>query len=235
MVMVLVVLLVAGAVVGGVLWRAVRKDVASQTSSPAVTSAPDDVLVGFDPATASVLVGRGEAPTTVHVYEDFLCPACRRFEHSYGERIYDAVQAGDITVSYHLLNLLDSRSDPRGYSLRAANAALAVAAHSAQDFPDYHRSLFAAQPEGGSSGYTDAQLIELARRLGATDPGVAEAIRNGAYSDEIERALRDAKKDPALRRGGSDGPSYFAVPTVTIDGRLVTDIRPGWLDLISSA
>ena len=62
------------------------------------------------------------------------------------ERLYDAVEAGDVNVSYHLVNLLDGRSDPPGCSLRAANAALAVAIHSAPGFPDFHRSLFATQP-----------------------------------------------------------------------------------------
>ncbi|MFC4852836.1 DsbA family protein [Actinophytocola glycyrrhizae] len=233
--MIVVVLLIATTVIGGVLWRADQKQSATKGPIPAVTSAPDDLLVGFEPSTVSVLVGPAEAPTTIHVYEDFLCPACRRFEHRYGERLHDAVERGEVKVAYHLVNLLDNRSDPPGYSLRAANAALAVAVHSAPHFPDFHRSLFAAQPDQGSRGYSDNQLVGLAERLGAVGPELTDAITNGAKTDEIERALREARNDPALRRTTSDGRSYFAVPTVTVNGRLVEDIQRGWLDPISPA
>ncbi len=236
----LVVLLVLGlTVAGGVLWRATEKESLSDVRIPAVTSAPDDVLVGYDAKTGSVLVGPAEAPTTIHVYEDFLCPACRRFEQRYGARLYDAVQAGEVKVRYHLVNLLEARSDPPGYSSRAANAAIAVAVHSASDFPDFHRSLFAAQPAEGSTGYSKAQLVSLSERLGATEPKVAdaidEAIDTGAYTEVIERALRKAKADPMLWRTDRNGHRSFAVPTVTVDGQLVENIRPGWLDAFTSA
>lgn len=230
-----VVLMLGMAVVGGVLWRTGEKQSISDVQIPAMTSAPDDVLVGYDPATASVLVGPAEAQNTIEVYEDFLCPACRRFEQRYGARLYDAVQAGDVNVTYHLVNLLDPRSDPPGYSRRAANAALAVAAHSAPDFPDFHRSLFAAQPAKGSTGYSNAQLISLAERLGATGPELADAIRNGAYTDVIERGLRTARADPGLWRTDENGNNHFAVPTITVNGRLVENIQPGWLAPYSSA
>ena len=60
-------------------------------------------------------------------FGDLVCPACRQFEQNYGNRLHEELEDGSIRVHYHLLNLLDDRSDPPGYSLLAANAALAAA------------------------------------------------------------------------------------------------------------
>lgn len=143
---VVIVLVLAAVVVGGAMWVTAHKSAESARPIPTVTSAPDSLAVSWEQDTAIVVVGQDSAPVTVDVYEDFLCPACQRFEQLWGERVRMELTSGTIRVRYHLVNLLDDRSDPPGYSLRAANAALAVADVAPEKFLDYYQSLFAAQP-----------------------------------------------------------------------------------------
>ena len=66
-----------------------------------------------------VVAGVRGAPKTVDAYEDFLCPICDAFESQHASTIQQALTAGRITVHYHMLNLLEDRSNPPGYSLQA--------------------------------------------------------------------------------------------------------------------
>ena len=52
------------------------------------------------------------------------CPNCEIFEKSYGNEIVSALNEGKLTVRYHSIAILDSRTTPPGYSTRASNAAL---------------------------------------------------------------------------------------------------------------
>jgi len=110
------------AAVGGVWWVKTHKATASSAPIPPIRSASDTVAVSLDRDNAIVLVGQESTPVTVDVYEDFLCPACRQFEQTYAERMQAKAASNAIRVRYHLVNLLDDRSDPPGYSLLAANA-----------------------------------------------------------------------------------------------------------------
>ena len=42
----------------------------------------------------AVLLGKVDAPVTVTVYADFMCPFCGRFERANGEALQSAVAAG---------------------------------------------------------------------------------------------------------------------------------------------
>ena len=229
MVGVVVVLMLAAAVVGGALWVNAHKTGEAAAPIPAVTSAPDTVPVTLDRATATVLVGADSAPVTVDVYEDFLCPACRQFEHANGNRIQEELTAGTIRVRYHLLNLLDDRSDPPGYSLLAANAALAVADVAPAKFLDFYTSLYAAQPAEGARGYDADQLTDLGRRLDVTGERFADQVGDGTFAAAIRQGLVAALGDPALRTPTPGGGSSFGTPTVAVDGARVDIADPGWL------
>ena len=66
-------------------------------------------------ATASgAVVTAGTGKPTIDVYEDFLCPNCEIFEKTYGNEIVDALNEGKLTVRFHSIAILDSRSQPGG-------------------------------------------------------------------------------------------------------------------------
>ncbi|WP_296141408.1 thioredoxin domain-containing protein [Pseudonocardia sp. SCN 73-27] len=71
-----------------------------------------------------VTAGKSDAPVTVDVYEDYLCPVCERFESRYADDVTAALNDGKIKVNYHSTAILDSLTTPPGYSTLAANAAL---------------------------------------------------------------------------------------------------------------
>jgi protein-disulfide isomerase len=171
-----------------------------------------------------VAVGSVLAKVTVDVYEDALCPICGAFEHQYGEPMRRAVMAGTLRVRYHLLNLLDGRSSPPGYSLRAATAALAVAAARPQLFMSLHDSLFEAQPAEGSPAYTASQLDHLATALGAAPGTVTAAVDGHSYDTAVQGDLDSAMRDPDLQQHGG-----FGTPTVAENGRRVDITSPAWL------
>jgi Thioredoxin len=230
---VVVVMLVA--VGGGIWWVSAHKSGQAAEPIPAATSAPDTVDVTVDRETATVLVGAESAPVTVDLYGDLLCPACRNFEQANGERVHQELADGAIRVRYHLLNMLDDRSDPPGYSLLAANAAMSVADVAPAKFLDYYESLYAAQPAEGARGYDREQLTALGNRLGVTDPRFAEQVKAGTFETAIRRGLATTLADPALRIRTPDGGSSFGTPTVTVDGARVDIGDPNWLATLTSA
>lgn len=229
-----IVLVLAVVVVGGALWVNAHKTAESSGVIPADTSAPDGLAVTLDRDTATVVVGAASAGVTVEVYEDPLCPACRQFEQTYGEPMAAKLTSGAIRVRYHLLNLLDNRSDPPGYSLRAANAMLAMAGVAPRKFLDFYHSLFAAQPREGARGHDTDQLVDLGRRLGVTDSRFTEQVTSGTYHRAIRESLDTATAEPTLRRPAAGGDTSFGTPTVAVDGTLVDIADPGWLDRLTA-
>ncbi|MGH3784356.1 MAG: DsbA family protein [Pseudonocardiaceae bacterium] len=164
-----------------------------------------------------VVAGKPGAPTTVDAYEDFLCPVCDLFESQHSQNIQQALNAGRIIVRYHMLNLLETRSNPPGYSLQAANAGLCAA--KAGVFPGYHTSLYGKQPEEGAAGYTVDQLVALGRALGAQGD-FEQCVRSGAYDTQVKSQLAAAESNQVLLQQTANGPS-FGTPTVLVNGKVI--------------
>jgi len=80
--------------------------------------------------TSSGAIVFGESKTnTVTTYVDFLCPICNEFEQSEGATIKTAVDGGKTTLEVVPVAILDSRSNPAGYSSRAGSAIYSVVIH----------------------------------------------------------------------------------------------------------
>ncbi|PRX43609.1 protein-disulfide isomerase [Prauserella shujinwangii] len=225
-----VVLLVAAVVIGGVLWTNASKNATEGQTIPTVQPASTDYEVRRDGLV--VVSGSADAPTTIDVYADFLCPVCAQFEHSYGDEIERKVAAGELRLRTHMVPLLVEKSDPPGYSLDAANAALLAA--DAGEFTAYHDSLFAHQPEEGKRGYDKEQLIQLGRDLGIESQEFADGVREGRFDDELTAEMERVAQDPALQQDFGNGQRGFGTPTVVADGRIVDFSDPQWLDKLVS-
>jgi protein-disulfide isomerase len=226
---VIVLVLVAAVAIGFTVEKHRRAAAALAAITP-VTSSASAAPVAVDRAAGAVVVGTPSAKTTVDVYEDALCPICGAFEHQYGEAMRRAMTAGTLRVRYHLLNLLDDRSSPPGYSLRAATAALAVAAQHPHSFMSFHDSLFGAQPEEGSPAYTTAQLDHLATELGAAPDTVTRAVDGHTFDAAVQGDLDSAMRDAALRKNGG-----FGTPTVAENGRRIDITSSTWLSDLTAA
>nr|WP_042194039.1 thioredoxin domain-containing protein [Kibdelosporangium sp. MJ126-NF4]CEL21039.1 putative membrane protein [Kibdelosporangium sp. MJ126-NF4]CTQ95447.1 putative membrane protein [Kibdelosporangium sp. MJ126-NF4] len=225
-----VVLVIAAAVVTGVLISNNQKNKTEGVQIP-VNNAAEKVEVKRDGAT--VLVGKDSAKVTLDVYEDFLCPACGEFESTYAGQVDKKIEEGTVRVRYHMLSMLNDQSDPPGYSLDSANAALLAADEG--KFPAFHASLFKAQPEEGARGYDKEQLIKLGMDMGILSPTFADGIRTGKYNQIVEQAYQDVSKDPKLQQDFGKGKRGFGTPTLAVDGRIIkTEDDPEWLNKLTS-
>jgi len=222
------VVVVAAAVIGGVLWTiSSRNKTEGQAINPdAGTSLAADVVQKRDGVV--VTVGKPGAKATVDVYADFLCPICGTFEKSNRQQIEQAINNGQLQVKYHMVPLLNQRSSPPGYSLDSANAALAAA--DAGKFVQFHDALFKSQPEEGGRGYDKAQLTQLGKDLGITDPKFAADVNAGTYNEQINAAFTQVSNDPALEIDFGDGQKGFGTPTVVSKGQVVKWQNGGWLE-----
>lgn len=189
------------------------------------TGAP--VVPTYTATAAGGVVTAGTGPIVVDVYSDYLCPACERFEERYGEELTTALNAGRITVRHHAATILDTRSNPPGYSVRAANAALCAA--TAGVFPAYHQRLFDEQPAMGGAGLSDEQLVAFGTELGAAGD-FAACVTGAASAAAVVAETEAASANPALRTNGQ-----FGTPTVTLNGALVDVNDTNWLQTVLRA
>lgn len=173
-------------------------------------------------ATASgAVVTAGNGPVVVDVYEDYLCPVCERFEQRYGDELTTALNEGKVTARFHTISILDSRTDPEGYSSRAANAALCAVP--AGIYPGYHKKLFAEQPAEGSAGLSDEQLIAFGTELGAKGDFA------GCVTGEINAAAVKSETETAIKSPGLQTNGNFGTPTVARDGKKIDIGDTSWL------
>jgi protein-disulfide isomerase len=173
-------------------------------------------------ATASgVVVTAGTGKVVVDAYEDYLCPNCEQFEKTYGNELTTALNAGQISVRYHNIAILDANTTPPGYSTRAANAAVCSAA--AGIFPAYHAKLYAEQPAEKSAGLTDDQLIAFGTELKAQGD-FAGCVKAATNAKAIAAETQKASSDAALQTNGQ-----FGTPTVAINGKKVDLNDSSWL------
>jgi protein-disulfide isomerase len=222
------VVVVAALVIGGVIWTiADRNKTEGKVINPGQTTSAlaGDVTQKRDGVV--VTVGKTGAKASIDVYADFLCPICGQFEKTYKTQIEQAVNDGKLQVRYHMVPLLNDRSDPPGYSLDSANAGLAAA--DAGKFVQFHDALFANQPEEGKRGYDKAQLIKLGQDVGITDPAFAQTVNAGTYDQQINAAFQQIGTDPKLEQDFGNGQRGFGTPTVTSNGAIVSWQDPGWL------
>ncbi|MCR6487674.1 DsbA family protein [Amycolatopsis sp. OK19-0408] len=221
------VVVVAALVIGGVIWTISDKNkTEGQTITPGGgTSLATDVVQKRDGVV--VTVGKPGAKASIDVYADFLCPICGQFEKTYKTQIEQAVNDGKLQVRYHMVPLLNDRSDPPGYSLDSANAALAAA--DAGKFVQFHDALFANQPEEGKRGYDKAQLVKLGGDVGITDPKFSQTVNAGTYDQQINAAFQQIENDPKLVQDFGNGQSGFGTPTVASNGTIVSWQDPSWL------
>jgi protein-disulfide isomerase len=167
---------------------------------------------GADPRGANddygVVVGDDDAPKTITLYEDFQCPVCRAFEVASAEKVRAGVEAGKVKVEYRMVSFLDKASKNE-YSSRAANAAMVVLDTAGADvFWKFHDLLYTNQPEEGTAGPDNEELIALAVQAGADPNEITDPINNGQFDQWVLNAT------DAMSKNGVTG-----TPTVLIDGQ----------------
>ena len=179
------------------------------------------VTPGFTATASGAVVTAGSGPVVIDMYEDFLCPGCNALEQRDGAAITTALNDNKITVKYHMLGFLDSKTNPAGYSTRAADAS--VCAATAGIYGKYHQKLYAEQPAENSAGLTDDQLVTFGTDLGATGD-FSTCVKGTTHDADIKKETDAAKSNAALKTNGQ-----FATPTIAVAGKTIDINDSTWL------
>lgn len=167
---------------------------------------------GTPPANVSaggaIPVGAEDAPTTLEIYFDYMCPACGQFEAANGDDIERLVEAGDVKVELRPISFLDRTSNGTRYSTRSANAVATVADAAPERVWPFHAALYESQPEEGTDGLSDDQVADIAEEAGVPADVIAR------FDDlEFEGWVADVTQEAF--DAGVEG-----TPTVKIDGEV---------------
>jgi protein-disulfide isomerase len=155
----------------------------------------------------------GQPTVVLSLYEDALCPYCRKFEQTFGATVDKLIDAGAVAADYRMVAILDRPG--RDYSSRAGAAAYCVADQSIDAFRRFKAALYAHQPAENAPSFPDnAALINTARQAGAGD-AAADCINNDTYT--------------AMVAGMADATNVTVTPTVRINGQ---DYEPSTPDAL---
>jgi protein-disulfide isomerase len=173
-----------------------------------------------------------EDPIAIDIYYDYMAPDAGVIEQSLAPQIYELLDEGVVTVSYHPLSLMPNESNGSQYSTRAAAAAMCVVSEHPEAFRAFNTALLTAQPEIGTEGPTDEELAATASDAGA--PGLDECISDHVYAPWIGEATTRATAadlpdtdgirvtapivlaDHQLYEGGLDDPADFSQFLLTL-------------------
>jgi protein-disulfide isomerase len=155
----------------------------------------------------AIPVGKDGAKSTLTVWEDFRCPACKGFEDAYRSTIHELTDAGKLKVEYHLATLIDGNMGGTG-SRNAANAA--ACAQDVGKFPAYHDVLYQNQPPETDDAFAkNSELLELAAKVDGLDtPAFRTCVDKGTHNSWV------VKSNEAFQKGGFTG-----TPTVLLNGK----------------
>ncbi|MBM9460760.1 thioredoxin domain-containing protein [Nocardioides sp. zg-536] len=182
-----------------------------------VTKSNDDAKLSDAASQSSefgLVIGEEDAPHSVVVYEDFLCPFCGELERATGEDLAKLAAEGKVRVEYRPFDLLSQAYGD--YPIRATNAFAVVLEKSGpQVAQKMHELLFANQPsEKNPDALSDDDLVKLAVKAGAAEEDVRPGIENLSHKDWVTKASADARKS------GVSG-----TPTILVDGKVFEDGR----------
>lgn len=162
-----------------------------------------------------VVTGKGDAPVTMTVWEDFRCPACRQFEQTFGDTVNSLRSQGKLKVDYQLVTLIDSSRGGDG-SKEAAEAALC--AEKENHFVGYHDVLYRNQPPEDQDKFANQDyLIKLAGKVPAlSSVDFEKCVRS---NEEVGRVHKMEK--------GFENVGYDSTPTVLLDGKKIYPTQSG--------
>ncbi len=167
------------------------------------------------------ITSEANAPGVVDIqlYVDYLCPICGEFEEVNGPLITTLVESGAATVEIRPIAILTGRSAGTQYSIRSANLAACVANYSPDAFYDVHTALFTAQPEEGTPGLDDDELLSIATAAGASSASIETCVREQQFKSWVLAATDRATNGPlAVQNAAIE--KVAGTPTVLVNGQL---------------
>ena len=216
---------VLGAIAGGI-WLATRPE----GPGPANMLSDGVLLTGSDGEITAVetaaIPAKGDpvptdpteyqdVPLRIVTYIDFGCPFCNLFETTNSDQIEELVASGAATLEVHPIEILDGQFLSSRYPSRAANAAACVAAFEPSSFLDVSDALFANQPDEGTAGLTNGEIIDVVKGAGVESGDVDSCINNESYKAWVQLASERATTGPLPN---TDVEEVTGTPTILVNG-----------------
>lgn len=166
----------------------------------------DDTVVAPDSSQYALTLGSDDAPHTVVVFEDFLCPYCQQFETASRDGLQQLADAGKVRVQYRPFHFLQP-----DYSAQALNAfAVVKDAYPTGDVAKkFHDLLYENQPSEEGPFPDMSKLVDLAVQAGADRAKVEDGIKQ---TDSMQ-SWTDGANSVAEKA------NVQSTPTVLLDGR----------------
>ena len=188
--------LVIAVVVGVVLIMLVPTLLSKKTD----TSAKVPASVSADRGYGIVFNEELKGVPVLDIYEDFQCPVCAQFEKLQGDYIESLITAKKATVVYHTLSFLGPES------VNAANAAACSADEG--KFLQYHRALYANQPQENTGVWSTDVLGVLGQAAGIMSKKFTSCVNDMAYQGWVNNVASAGAKA-----------NVNSTPTVFINGK----------------
>jgi protein-disulfide isomerase len=159
-------------------------------------------------ADGRILMGKpGVKAPMLEMFEDFQCPICKDMESTTGNTIKRLAAEGKVNVIYNPLWLFKEREEPiRGNSQRAANAALCAPA---DKWVKYHDTIYKNQPNEGSNGFSNKDLIGWAKDIGFDTPAFEQCVKGVQKQSQIDSMTNYAERSRKVT----------GTPTVYLNGQ----------------
>jgi protein-disulfide isomerase len=139
----------------------------------------------------AIPVGKADAPVTVEIYYDYMCPACGRFEAANAGELDRLLDDGVVRIELRPISFLDRQSRGTEYSTRTANAIATVGDAAPDRAWDFHSALFEHQPAEGTKGFTDDQIAAIATAAGVPEDVVGR-FAGGTYGPWVAKVTQEA-------------------------------------------
>jgi protein-disulfide isomerase len=219
------------AIAAGIVWAFIANQPGPQSAAGPRNMISDGILFTGEDGKATPVETGAVAPSAeptpteseddglAHIvtYVDFSCPACKSFEETYSTLIAELVASGAATLEVHPIAILDNNYAGSRYSSRANNVGACVADLAPESFLDVMAAMFANQPQEGTTGLTNAQIVDLVHGAGLVDDDVDTCITDEFFAPWVRAATTRAASDSDLYAAGASG---ISTPTVVVNGEL---------------
>jgi protein-disulfide isomerase len=190
--------------------------------------ASDGIVIGkdFKAVSTAAIPANGEPTATkrdkkssvvsIRMYIDYFCPICNQFETANKDQINSWLKSGAVTVEIHPISFLDRSSLGTRYASRAANAGACVANYSPDDYWDFTEAMYTNQPEEGTAGLTNAQIIKVIKDAGVGNmTSISKCVNDEKFKSWVTAATDRATHGPLP---DSNVSTVAGTPTVIVDG-----------------
>jgi len=145
-------------------------------------------ITPFDrPMVEGTAMGSADAPVLIEVWEDFQCPACRRFSDEVEPQIIqNYIATGKVRYVFRHYPFLDDRVVSKE-SDQAANASMCASEQGR--FWDYHDILFANWNSENAGAFSNKRLVAYAETLSLDMDSFNTCFKANRYQEQIEADL----------------------------------------------